>query len=158
MVDMPIKMSTYWKILEIITFFFLICIFLFLRHSEKYRFGFSCDRQIKTIHCSHNYLEWSLNSKFKLKLFELESRFFANIWENIVKIPYFSFLRMQWPSVSNFPLECSMCVNYILFFLAVHIFSFWQTICPKRKSSILTNCDGQFPAFLRLHGMSRRQL
>ena len=135
MVDMPIKMSTYWKILEIITFFFLICIFLFLRHSEKYRFGFSCDRQIKTIHCSHNYLEWSLNSKFKLKLFELESRFFANIWENIVKIPYFSFLRMQWlPTISfEFPFRMfHVCQLYLVFSCRSYFFFLTNDLSQKK--------------------------
>ena len=120
----------------------------------------TCDRQIKTIHCSHNYLEWSLNSKFKLKLFDYESRFFANIWETIVKIPYFSFLRMQWllTICFEFPFRMFHVSQLYLVFSCRSYFYFWQMIYPKRKSSILTNCDGQFPAFLRLHGKSRRQL
>ena len=59
----------YWntKILEysrFLLYIFLICVFLFLRLSER------------TIHCGHNYLEWNFNPKFKLELFDVRSVFF----------------------------------------------------------------------------------
>ena len=44
-------------------FFFFNMSFWFLSRSEKKVFGLSSDRQIRTIHCIHNYLELKFNSK-----------------------------------------------------------------------------------------------
>ena len=69
--EMPIKMSKYWNIQEIITFFFLKCAFFcFLSHSEKNGIGLLNYPQSRTIHCSHIYLEWNLirNSNLILKV------------------------------------------------------------------------------------------
>ena len=150
---MPINMSKYWNILNIIASFFKICIFLFLRHSEKYCFRLSCDWRIRTIHCRHNYLKWNLNSKFKLqfKIIWLKVSLLLQTCTNRTKYPTSSvFLSSPHAETADHPfriflLECVICVNSILFFLALQIFLSNKRFIPKENH--LRNRDGRFPWF-----------
>ena len=68
MEDVPVKMSNI-RIFKKLLLSFFWNLHLSVFESLKKYFGLFSDRQIRTFHCSHNYLKINFNCKFELKSF-----------------------------------------------------------------------------------------